>query len=347
MPYFQEKTFAVVGVTGLVGQEFLKILLQNGVPASNVKAIASSKSINQQIQYGAAQLTIQGLDDFDFTQCQIGLFSPGASVSAQYAPRAVAAGCVVIDNTSFFRMVPDVPLIVPEINANELVNAKRGIIANPNCSTIQLVMALHPIRHLSKIKKVIVATYQSVSGAGKDAIMELRGAGPTAGTGPACGQANAVFPQGIRGNLIPQIDVFLSGGCTKEEWKMDVETKKIFNESIDVIATCVRVPVEYGHSEAVCFELEENVPLSDIHAALRAAPGVCVADLEANVYHTPKEIAGTDVVFVSRLRQDLNTGLYQMWVVADNIRKGAALNAVQIAQQLIVQRDCIGGVNGW
>jgi aspartate-semialdehyde dehydrogenase len=327
MQNFQDKKFVIVGATGIVGQEFLKILFQNEVPAKNIKLIASEKSVNTPILYGQDFLLIQGIHNFDFSQCQIGLFSPGAKVSSQYAPIAAQNGCFVIDNTSFFRMADDVPLIIPEVNAAEIVNARRRIIANPNCSTIQLVMALKPIHDLCPVKKVIVATYQSVSGAGKDAIMELRGELHN----------SAVFPKSIQGNLIPQIDVWVEEGCTKEEWKMNVETKKILSEGIDVVATCVRVPVEFAHSEAVCFELEDDrgFELSALHAALNAFPGVCVTDLWSNDYKTPKEVVGTDDVFVSRLRQDKNTGLYQMWVVADNVRKGAALNAVQIAQRLV------------
>jgi aspartate-semialdehyde dehydrogenase len=332
MPSFQDKIFVVVGATGIVGQEFLKILRQNNVPSNNIKLIASEKSVGTLVPYGPDFLPIQGIRNFNFAQCQVGLFSPGAQVSSQYAPIAARQGCWVIDNTSFFRMADDVPLIIPEVNAAEIANAPRRIIANPNCSTIQLVMALKPIHDLCCIKKVIVATYQSVSGAGKDAIMELRGEP----------QRKVVFPRGIKGNIIPQIDVWGEDGCTKEEWKMNVETKKILGREIDVVATCVRVPVEFGHSEAVCFELaaaERPVDLPAIHVALRAFPGVHVEDLGSNNYKTPKEVAGTDEVFVSRLRQDKNTGLYQMWVVADNVRKGAALNAVQIAQRLVAMGE--------
>jgi aspartate-semialdehyde dehydrogenase len=320
---------AVVGATGLVGLEFLKILEQNDVPHNVIFPVASERSSGKNIKYGENFLEVFDIRNFDFSKCQIALFSPGSAVSEVYAPIAESSGCWVIDNTSFFRMHNDIPLVVPEINLETLKQTKRKIIANPNCSTIQLVMALQPIQNISNIKRVFVATYQSVSGAGKRALDELSFANVDDST-------FSVFPHKITKNLIPQIDVFLPSHDTKEEWKMSVETKKIMNKNINISATCVRVPVEFGHSEAVFFELEKDVSVDEIFKSMRTFGGIVVEDPNSNNYQTPIDVAGKDDVFVSRLRRvEHSQNCYQMWVVADNIRKGAALNAIQIAKGLI------------
>src|SRR5690242_19318594 len=330
---------AVVGATGAVGREMLKTLAERRFPVDEVAAVASGRSAGQEVSFGEKQiLKVRNLDTFDFTGWDIGLFSPGASVSAIHAPRAAAAGCVVIDNTSQFRMEPDIPLVVPEVNPHHLKNfAKRNIIANPNCSTIQMVVALKPLHDAAKIKRVVVSTYQSVSGAGKEAMDEL------------FNQTRAVyvnqqverhkFTKQIAFNVIPHIDVFMDDGFTKEEWKMRVETKKILDPKIDVVATCVRVPVFIGHAEAVFVEFEKPLSDADARRVLRDAPGVSVVDHRADEgYVTPLESVGEDKVFVSRLRADetVKNGLV-FWCVSDNLRKGAALNAVQIAEVLIDQ----------
>jgi aspartate-semialdehyde dehydrogenase len=328
---------AVVGATGAVGREMLAMLAERDFPADEVVALASERSAGAEVSFGEDEvLKVRDLDSFDFKGVDIGLFSPGAKVSAVYAPRAAAAGCVVIDNTSHFRMDPDVPLVVPEVNPKAIAGyAKRNIIANPNCSTIQMVVALKPLHDLAKIKRVVVATYQSVSGAGKEAMDEL------------FDQTRAIymnqqvlpetFTKQIAFNVIPHIDAFLEDGATKEEWKMAVETKKILDPAIEVMATCVRVPVFIGHAEAVNVEFERPITVDEARAALRKAPGVSVIDYRADEgYVTPVESAGEDAVYVSRVRQDKTVphGL-ALWVVADNLRKGAALNAIQIAEELI------------
>ena len=318
----------IVGATGLVGQEFLKILKERNVPSKNISLIASSKSVNKTVDYCGDLLKIEDIDEFDFSKVQIGLFSPGAKVSEIYAPIAAKQGCFVIDNTSFFRMHENIPLIVPEVNFEDIYKYSSKIISNPNCSTIQLVMALKAIQNLSKIKRVVVSTYQSVSGAGKQAIDEL--------INDDVNFNEAVFKKGIKYNLIPQIDIFLEGGVTKEEWKMMVETNKILNSKINVSATCVRVPVVVGHSESVNFELEDNIDINLIYKELQSFKGIIVDDPNKNDYITPVEVAGKDEVFISRLRYDRSVeNGYQMWVVSDNLRKGAALNAIQIAEKLV------------
>ncbi|RME30136.1 aspartate-semialdehyde dehydrogenase, partial [Candidatus Parcubacteria bacterium] len=279
---------------------------------------------------------VQDLARFDFSGVHVGLFSPGASVSAVHAPRAAAAGCVVIDNTSHFRMEPDVPLVVPEVNPQALAQfRKRNIIANPNCSTIQMVVALKPLHDIARVTRVSVATYQSVSGAGKEAMDELFN--QTRGVFVNETVAPEQFTKPIAFNCIPHIDIFLEDGSTKEEWKMAVETRKILDPDIKVIATCVRVPVFIGHAEAVHVEFARPITVEQARAALRAAPGVVVLDQrEDGGYATPAEVAGEDAVYVSRIRKDptVENGL-AFWCVADNLRKGAALNAVQIAEALI------------
>ena len=330
---------AVVGATGAVGREMLKTLEERRFPVSEVVALASGRSAGAEISFGEKRvLTVKNLETFDFTGWDIGLFSPGASVSAIHAPRAAAAGCVVIDNTSQFRMDADIPLVVPEVNPHHLKQfAKRRIIANPNCSTIQMVVALKPLHDEFRIKRVVVSTYQSVSGAGKEGMDELFS--HTKSSFVYEKSAPQQFTKEIAFNCIPHIDKFMDDGSTKEEWKMVVETKKILDPAIAVHATCVRVPVFIGHGEAVTVEFEKPVTAGEARALLRDAPGVSVVDVrEDGGYMTQLECAGEDAVFVSRIRKDptVENGL-SFWCVSDNLRKGAALNAVQIAEELIAQ----------
>jgi len=327
---------AVVGATGNVGREMLQILVERKFPADEVVALASSRSVGAEVSFGENKvLKVRDLATYDFKGVDIVLSSPGAKVSAEHSPRAARAGAVVIDNTSYFRMEPDVPLIVPEVNPEAIAGfTKKGIIANPNCSTIQMVVALKPLHDLATIRRVVVATYQSVSGAGKAAMDEL------------FNQTRAIyvndpvvkerFTKQIAFNVIPHIDVFMDDGSTKEEWKMVAETKKILDPKIKVSATCVRVPVFIGHAEAVNIEFARPVTVEQARAALKKAPGVTVIDYRQDEgYVTPQECAGEDAVYVSRIREDptVENGL-NMWVVADNLRKGAALNTVQIAEVL-------------
>ncbi len=333
----QNVKIAVVGATGNVGQAMLGVLEEHGFPATNITAIASERSAGQSLSYGENHtLAVKPLANFDFSGYDLALFSPGGEVSAEYAPKAAAAGCVVIDNTSHFRMDADVPLVVPEINAAALKDfAKRRIVANPNCSTIQLVMALKPLHDLAPIKRVVVSTYQSVSGAGKEAMDELFH--QTRGVLVNDALEHNCFVKPIAFNVIPQIDVFRDDGYTKEEWKMAVETQKIMGAPIQVTATCVRVPVFIGHAVAANIEFDSDVSVTKARQKLRAFPGIRVVDdIEDYQFTTPIECAGDDDVYVSRIRQDKTVphGL-SLWIVADNIRKGAALNAVQIAELLI------------
>ena len=331
---------AVAGATGNVGRELLQILAEREFPADEVYALASPKSVGREVSYGEKRvLKVQDLAAFDFEGVDFGLFSPGAKVSAEHAPRAAASGCVVIDNTSRFRMEPDVPLVVPEVNPAALDRfARRNIVANPNCSTIQMVVALKPLHDLARIRRVVVATYQSVSGAGKAAMDELFN--QTRGIYVNDPVAREMFTKQIAFNAIPHIDVFMDDGSTKEEWKMAVETRKILDPDMAVHATCVRVPVFIGHAEAVNVQFENPVGEREARAALREAPGVVVIDHRADDgYVTPVECVGEDAVYVSRIRKDptVENGL-SMWVVSDNLRKGAALNAVQIAETLVRRR---------
>lgn len=328
---------AVVGATGNVGREMLKILAEREFPAAEVVALASAKSKGKDISFGNTEiLKSQVLDDYDFKGTDIALFSPGASVSKVHAPRAAQAGCVVIDNTSYFRMEKDIPLVVPEVNASALKNFRnRNIIANPNCSTMQMVVALKPLHDFAKIKRVVVSTYQSVSGAGKEGMDELYD--QTRALFMNDNKDAKKFTKRIAFNVIPHIDVFMEDGSTKEEWKMIEETKKILDPSIQVSATCVRVPVFVGHSESINVEFERPISVEEAHNILEDAPGVVVVDKRENGgYETPVEATGEDAVFVSRIRKDpsVKNGL-NLWVVSDNLRKGAALNAVQIAEELI------------
>jgi aspartate-semialdehyde dehydrogenase len=328
---------AVVGATGAVGREMLTTLAEREFPVDEIVPLASERSVGMQVSYGEDKvLTVRDLETFDFRGVDIGLFSPGAKVSAVHAPRAGAAGCVVIDNTSQFRMDPDVPLVVPEVNPKAIAGyTKRNIIANPNCSTIQMVVALKPLHDRAKIKRVVVATYQSVSGAGKEGMDELFE--QTRGVYMNQPVQHRIFTKQIAFNVIPHIDDFMDDGATKEEWKMAAETQKILDPGIKVIATCVRVPVFIGHSEAIHVEFEKPISAAEARAILKSTPGISVVDHRADEgYVTPAECAGEDAVYVSRLRADptVEHGL-AMWVVSDNLRKGAALNAVQIAEELI------------
>jgi aspartate-semialdehyde dehydrogenase len=330
---------AVVGATGNVGRELLQVLSERDFPADEVVALASSRSVGAEVSYGEDDiLKVQNLDNFDFKGTDFVLSSAGAKISAEFAPRAAKSGAVVIDNTSQFRMDPDVPLVVPEVNAHALKDyGRRNIVANPNCSTIQMVVALKPLHQLAKIKRVVVATYQSVSGAGKEAMDELFT--QTRGIYVNDPMVREQFTKQIAFNVIPHIDVFMDDGMTKEEWKMMVETKKILDPNIKVTATCVRVPVFVGHAEAVNIEFEHPMSAAQARETLRKAPGVVVIDHRADEgYVTPVECAGEDGVFVSRIREDqtVENGL-NLWVVSDNIRKGAALNAVQIAERLVAK----------
>lgn len=328
---------AVVGATGAVGREILNILAERKFPVSKVHAVASQASVGREVSFGEDDvLKVEALDSFDFNGVDIALFSPGGKISAVHAPRAAAAGCVVIDNTSHFRMDPDVPLVTPEVNPEAIADyGKKGIIANPNCSTIPLVVALKPLHDVFGVKRIVASTYQSVSGAGKAAMDELFN--QTRGLFVNDQPEPEQFPKRIAFNLIPRIDQPMEDGWTKEEWKMRVETKKMLDPKIDVFATCVRAPVFVAHAVSASVEFEKEITVQQARELLRAAPGVSlVDDLDADVYATPAECAGEDAVFVSRLREDPTVphGL-GMWIVADNLRKGAALNAVQIAETLI------------
>ncbi|MCW5693573.1 MAG: aspartate-semialdehyde dehydrogenase [Pseudolabrys sp.] len=327
---------AVVGATGNVGREMLNILDERKFPADEVVALASRKSVGQECSYGDKTLKVKALDHYDFSDVDICLMSAGGAVSKEWSPKIAAQGAVVIDNSSTWRMDPDVPLIVPEVNAHALDGfAKKNIIANPNCSTAQLVVALKPLHDKATIKRVVVATYQSVSGAGKDAMDELFSQTKSVFTLDEV--QNKKFPKRIAFNLIPQIDVFMEDGYTKEEWKMVAETKKILDPKIKLTATCVRVPVFVSHSEAVNIEFENPITDDEARDILRSAPGCLVIDKrEPGGYATPYEAAGEDATYISRIRTDptVDNGL-EMWVVSDNLRKGAALNAIQIAESLI------------
>lgn len=330
---------AVAGATGAVGREILQCLDERAFPADDVAALASEQSVGREVSFGEDEvLRVRNLADFDFAGFDVALFSPGAKVSAVHAPRAAKAGCVVIDNTSRFRMEPDVPLVVPEVNAHALAGNKRNIVANPNCSTIQMVLALKPLHDLARVRRVVVATYQSVSGAGRTAMDELFN--QTRGIYVNEPVGNEEFTKQIAFNVIPHIDVFMEDGETREEWKMAVETRKILDPDIRVAATCVRVPVFIGHGEAVNAEFERPISVEEAREALSEMPGVAVVDHRADEgYVTPAECAGEDQVYVSRIRKDptVENGL-SFWVVADNLRKGAALNAVQIAELVTESR---------
>jgi aspartate-semialdehyde dehydrogenase len=331
---------AVVGATGNVGREMMNVLVERKFPADEVHAIASRRSMGTDISFGDKTLKCKDLETFDFTGIDICLMSAGSAVSKEWSPKIGAKGCVVIDNSSCWRYDHDVPLIVPEVNADAIAGfTKKNIIANPNCSTAQLVVVLKPLHDAGVIKRVVVSTYQSVSGAGKDAMDELWS--QTKGKYvPGQEVAAKLFPKEIAFNVIPHIDVFMEDGYTKEEWKMLVETKKILDPKIKLTATCVRVPVFVGHSESVNIEFERHVSVAEARSILREAPGVMVVDKrEPGGYVTPIEAAGEFATYVSRIRDDatVENGL-ALWIVSDNLLKGAALNAVQIAEAMIARK---------
>lgn len=338
---------AVIGATGNVGREMLNVLAEREFPADKVYAVASRRSLGVEVSYGEKTLKCHDLEQFDFSGIDFALMSAGSIVSKEWSPRIAATGCLVIDNSSAWRYDQDVPLIVPEVNAAALAAhmakpSRKNIIANPNCSTAQMVLALKPLHDENRIKRVVVSTYQSVSGAGKEAMDELWH--QTKGTYvPGTELEPNKFPKQIAFNVIPQIDVFMEDGYTKEEWKMNVETKKILDPSIKVAATCVRVPVFVGHSESLNIEFERPMTVAEARAILREAPGIMVVDKrEPGGYVTPVECAGEFATYVSRIREDttVENGL-AMWVVSDNLLKGAALNTVQIAEA-VVDRKLLG-----
>ena len=338
---------AVVGATGAVGREMLQTLAERNFPADKVHALASSKSAGRELSYGEdVTLTVAALDQFDFASADIALFSAGGDTSKAFAPKAAEAGCLVIDNSSAYRMDADVPLIVPEVNADAVssvtrANGGRNIIANPNCSTAQLVVALKPLHEAFGVRRVVVSTYQAVSGAGRPAMDELFN--QTRGVFVNDTVQPELFTKQIAFNAIPHIDVFLDDGFTKEEWKMSAETKKILDPSIELVAQCVRIPVFIGHSEAVFIETDRPIAENAARKLLQDAEGCIVVDHRANEgYVTPQEAAGEDAVYISRIRKDptIDNGLV-FWCVSDNLRKGAALNSVQIAE-LVVARGISG-----
>ncbi|ASK87638.1 aspartate-semialdehyde dehydrogenase [Sphingorhabdus sp. SMR4y] len=328
---------AVVGATGNVGREMLNVLVEREFPYDEIAAVASSRSQGSEIEIGdtGKMLKVQNIEHFDFSGWDIALFAAGSGPTREYAPKAAAAGCVVIDNSSLYRMDPDIPLIVPEVNPEAISGyTKRNIIANPNCSTAQMVVALKPLHDAATIKRVVVSTYQSVSGAGKGGMDELFEQSRAIFVGDP--KENNVFTKQIAFNVIPHIDVFLDDGSTKEEWKMVVETKKILDSRIKLTATCVRVPVFVGHSESINIEFENELSAKDAQKILRDAPGIMLVDKrEDEGYVTPVECVGDGATFISRVREDptVENGL-NIWCVSDNLRKGAALNAVQIAELL-------------
>ena len=329
---------AIVGATGAVGEVLLELLESRNFPVNNLYLLASERSAGTTLSFKGKRITVQNLAEFDFSQAEIGLFSAGGSISAEYAPKAAAAGCVVIDNTSHFRRDEDIPLVVPEVNSHALERfADRNIIANPNCSTIQMLVALKPIYDAVGIARINVATYQAVSGTGKSAIEEL--AAQTARLLNGQPAESKVYPKQIAFNALPHIDTFQENGYTREEMKMVWETQKIFeDETISVNPTCVRIPVFHGHSEAVHIETKQPISAVEAQALLESAPGIEVIDTRADGgYPTPvSEAAGSDPVYVGRIREDISHPMgLDLWVVSDNLRKGAALNSVQIAEVLI------------
>jgi aspartate-semialdehyde dehydrogenase len=329
----------ILGATGAVGEAMLSILEQRSFPVRNLYPLASSRSAGSTVRFNGEDIDVIDVEGFDFSKAQIGLFSAGSSVSEKYAPGAAAAGCVVIDNTSHFRYDRDIPLVVPEVNPHAIAQYKnRGIIANPNCSTIQMVVALKPIKDAVGIARINVATYQAVSGTGKEAIEEL--ASQTRALFNQQDFAVEIYPKRIAFNVLPQIDVFMENGYTREEMKMVWETRKIMeDDSIMVNPTAVRVPVFYGHSEAVHIETRKKITAAEARALLEKAPGVTVMDKrEPGGYPTPIEAAGNDATYVGRIREDISCPLgLDLWIVSDNVRKGAALNSVQIAEILVAK----------
>ena len=338
----QKFNIVIAGATGNVGREIIQILEQKNFPIDNLYLLASSRSKGQKIEFHGEELIVEDLSEFDFSRAQIGLFSPGGKVSAEFAPKAAKAGCIVIDNSSFFRMHENVPLIVPEVNASVLDeffedDKRSNIIANPNCSTIQMIMALKPLHDASIINRVVVSTYQSVSGAGKEAMDELFNQTQNIYSNKALEKNK--FTKQIAFNAIPHIDSFVENGNTKEEEKMINETKKILDKGINISATCVRIPVFISHAESINIEFDSPLDEKEATKLLKNFDGISVIDYQKDEgYITPIEAAGEDKVYVSRIRKDtsIDNGL-NIWVVADNLRKGAALNAVQIAEILITQ----------
>ena len=331
---------AVVGATGAVGREMLQTLSERNFPLNNIYALASKSSIGREVSFGDEKiLKVLSLEDFDFEKVDIALFSAGSDIAKKYGPVVGKTGCIVIDNSSCFRMDDDVPLIVPEVNPDAINSfKKRNIIANPNCSTIQLVVALKPIHDHFKVSRVVVSTYQAVSGAGKPAMDELFN--QTKGVFVHDQATPEQFTKKIAFNVIPHIDTFMDDGFTKEEWKMRVETKKILDNNINLVAHCVRVPVFIGHSEAVFLECEKDISVNKVRNLLRDADGITVIDHRADEgYVTPVEVAGEDDIYISRIRKDpsVKNGLV-FWCVGDNLRKGAALNTVQIAELLVSKK---------
>ena len=326
---------SIVGATGNVGREFLSIIKERKFPIDELFLLASSKSEGKKLSFGKKEISVKDLKKFDFKKCKLVFSSAGSKIASEFASKAVNSGCIVIDNSSYFRMDPDVPLVVPEVNPGDLNKIKNGIIANPNCSTIQMVMVLKPLHDLVPIKRVVVSTYQSTSGAGRSHMDELFE--QTKDIFANNQIKKKFFTKQIAFNVIPHIDSFLEDGQTKEEWKMQVETQKILDKNIKVSATCVRVPVFVGHGEAVNIEFEKEISEDKLKETLQKSPGISVVDYRKDEgYVTPEECAGEDKVFVSRIRKDstLKNGI-SLWIVADNLRKGAALNAIQIGEELI------------
>jgi len=339
-----EINVAIIGATGTVGQEILAIMEERLFPVKDVFALASRQSIGREVSYGDKTLKCRDLEKFDFSTVDIALFAAGSTVAKEWAPKAAAAGAIVIDNSSHFRMDPDVPLIVPEVNADAISGArKKNIVANPNCSTAQLVVALKPLHDAATIKRVVVSTYQSTSGAGREAMDELFN--QTKGIFVNDAATPDQFTKQIAFNVIPHIDAFMEDGFTKEEWKMMAETKKILDPKIKLTATCVRVPTFVGHAEAVNVEFENPISDDEAREILRAAPGILIVDKrEDGGYVTPVECVGDFATFISRIRVDptIDNGL-AFWCVSDNLRKGAALNAVQIAE-ILINKNIVEGV---
>jgi aspartate-semialdehyde dehydrogenase len=329
---------SILGATGNVGREFLSIIEERKFPVEELFLLASPKSEGKKISFGKKEIKVLDLNKFDFKKCKLVFSSAGSKVASEFGPKAASSGCYVIDNSSYFRMDPDVPLIVPEVNNEDLKSIKKKIVANPNCSTIQMVMVLKPLHDLFKIKRVVVSTYQSTSGAGRQQMDELFE--QTKDIFANNQIKKKFFTKQIAFNVIPHIDSFLEDGQTKEEWKMQVETQKIMDKNLEVSATCVRVPVFIGHGEAVNIEFEKEISEDKVRETLKKSPGVSVVDYRKDEgYVTPEECAGEDKVYVSRIRKDntLKNGI-SLWIVADNLRKGAALNAVQIGEELIKKK---------
>ena len=329
---------SILGATGNVGREFLSIIEERKFPVEELFLLASHKSEGKKILFGKKEIKVLDLNKFDFKKCELVFSSAGSKVASEFGPKAANSGCFVIDNSSYFRMDPDVPLVVPEVNSQDLKIIKKKIIANPNCSTIQMVMILKPLHDLFKIKRVVVSTYQSTSGAGRQQMDELFQ--QTKDIFANNQIQKKFFTKQIAFNVIPHIDSFLEDGQTKEEWKMQVETQKILDKNIQVSSTCVRVPVFVGHGESVNIEFEKEVSEDKLRETLKKSPGVSVIDFRQDEgYVTPEECAGEDKVFVSRIRKDntLKNGI-SLWIVADNLRKGAALNAIQIGEELIKKK---------